>query len=154
LNFRFEIALKCANLIRCCVVVEPIQTDCFQCSVKAENQKTQPQKMIPVNLFPSSQLSSSNDRVIFLIFSVFSLRSRYNLLSISTGYGLDSRGIGVRFPAGAKRFFSSCQLPDRLWGHPSPYPKGTRGLFPGVKLTIHLHLVPRSRRVELRVYLQ
>jgi hypothetical protein len=33
--------------------------------------------------------------------------------------------------------------------HPASYSVGTGGSFPGVKLTTHLQLVPRSRMVEL-----
>jgi len=50
--------------------------------------------------------------------------------------------------------FSSPPRPEWLWG--PPYPMGTRGFFPGdkatcrrVKLTTHLHLVPRSRMDEV-----
>jgi hypothetical protein len=35
---------------------------------------------------------------------------------------------------------------------PAPYPTGTGALSSGVKLTIHLHLVPRSRKVELYLH--
>jgi hypothetical protein len=51
--------------------------------------------------------------------------------------------------------FSSPQCPDRLWGPPSLLSDGYRGLCPlgwggrGLKLTTHLHLVPRSGMVEL-----
>jgi hypothetical protein len=51
--------------------------------------------------------------------------------------------------------FSSPQCPDRLGGPPSLLSNGYRRLFPraqigrGVKLTTYLHLVPRSRMVEL-----
>jgi hypothetical protein len=48
-------------------------------------------------------------------------------------------------PGRGWEFFSSPH-PDRLWAQPASYPLGTRGSFPrGVKLTAHLHLVPRSR---------
>jgi hypothetical protein len=42
--------------------------------------------------------------------------------------------------------------------HPASYPMGYLGLFPwgqsgrGVKLSTHLHLVPRSRMVELNLH--
>jgi hypothetical protein len=48
-------------------------------------------------------------------------------------------------------FFSSPPRPERLWSLPSLLSSGYHGLFPwvksgrGVKLTTHLHLVPRSR---------
>jgi hypothetical protein len=59
---------------------------------------------------------------------------------------------------GEARFFSSPQLPARLWGPPSLLPNGYQGRFPrrqsgnGVNLTTHLHLVPRSRMVEPNLY--
>jgi hypothetical protein len=65
---------------------------------------------------------------------------------MATGYGLDDRGVGVRVPVGS-RLLSSPRRPDRLWGPPSFLCNGYRGaLSPGVKLTIHLQLVPRSRK--------
>jgi hypothetical protein len=48
-------------------------------------------------------------------------------------------------------FFSSPLHPDKLWGPPSLLSNGYHGFFPcgksglGMKLTTHLHLVPRSR---------
>jgi hypothetical protein len=60
----------------------------------------------------------------------------------------------IRISAG---FFSS-QRPDRLWGLPSLLFNGYRGFFPrgqsdrSVKLTTHLHLVLRSRKVELNLH--
>jgi hypothetical protein len=51
-------------------------------------------------------------------------------------------------------FFSSSPRPHRFWGPPSLLSNGYHRLFPwgqggrGVKLTIHLHLVPRSRMLR------
>jgi hypothetical protein len=70
----------------------------------------------------------------------------YSLLDVATGYELDGRG---SIPVKGKRFFSSLQRPDRLRGPPSLLYNGYLGLFPrwlsdwGVKLTPHLHIVPR-----------
>jgi hypothetical protein len=64
--------------------------------------------------------------------------------------GLDSRQ--------GKIFFSFPHSPDRLEAHPASYPMGTGGSFSraesggGVKLTTHLHLVPRLRMVELYLH--
>jgi hypothetical protein len=75
-----------------------------------------------------------------------------SVVSISTGYGLDDQGVGVRVPVGS-RIFSS-RRPDRLWGPQNLLFNGCRGLVPqgqsarGVELTTHLQLVPRSRKCE------
>jgi hypothetical protein len=50
-------------------------------------------------------------------------------LRISTGYGLDDRGVGVRAPV-ESRIFSSPRRPDRLWGTSNLVSNGYRGLFP------------------------
>jgi hypothetical protein len=53
-------------------------------------------------------------------------------------------------PAGAKRLFSllhSVEAGSAV--HPASYPMGAGGSFAGVKFITHLHLVPRSRMVEL-----
>jgi hypothetical protein len=78
-------------------------------------------------------------------------RNRDSAVSIVTVYGLDDRGVGVRVPVGSG-MFSSRHRPDRFWGPQSLLSNGYRGLFPrvysgrGVKVTTHLHLVPRSRK--------
>jgi hypothetical protein len=50
-------------------------------------------------------------------------------VNIVSDYGLDNRAIEVRFPAGAKDFFSSF-CPHRLWGPPSLLYNWYRGSFP------------------------
>jgi hypothetical protein len=47
-------------------------------------------------------------------------------VGLATGYGLDGRG---SFPGRGKRFVSSPQRPDRLWGPPSHLTNGYRGAF-------------------------
>jgi hypothetical protein len=58
--------------------------------------------------------------------------SRYNAVGIVIGYGLDDRGVGVRVPV-ESRIFSSPRRPTGSGAHPSSYPLGTEGSFPGVK---------------------
>jgi hypothetical protein len=65
-----------------------------------------------------------------LIFCHIAIRyGRDSAIGISTGYGLDGRGVGVRVPVGA-RFFAPPRRPDRFWGQPSVLSNGHRGLFP------------------------
>jgi hypothetical protein len=79
-----------------------------------------------------------------------SVQSQVNAGSIVSGYGLDDRAIGVRSPAGAKDFSCSLFVQTGSGAHPASCPMGTGGPFPGgkarpgVTLTTHPHLVPRS----------
>jgi hypothetical protein len=67
-----------------------------------------------------------------------------------TSYELDDP---VSIPSSARLFFPA-QRPDRLWACPGAYPLLTGHSFRGrnVNLTTHLHLVPRSRMVELYLH--
>jgi hypothetical protein len=77
---------------------------------------------------------------------------RGSSVGIERGYGRDS------IPGRGKRFFSFPQSSDRLWGLPSLLSNGYQDFFLrgqsdlGAKLTTHLHLVPRSRMVELHLH--
>jgi hypothetical protein len=52
--------------------------------------------------------------IFFHLFFEF-IRSLDSAVGITTGYGLDDRGVGVRVPVGSG-FFSSPRRPDWLWG--------------------------------------
>jgi hypothetical protein len=54
-------------------------------------------------------------------------------VGIVTGFGLDGRSTGVRFPADARYFLYSTAFRPALGPTQSPYTKGTRGFFPGDK---------------------
>jgi hypothetical protein len=70
----------------------------------------------------------------------------------------DDRGIGVRFPAGAREFSLLHNTQTGSEAHPASYTMDNDGSFPGVKaargvkLTTHFHQVPRLRMVELYFY--
>jgi hypothetical protein len=70
--------------------------------------------------------------------------SRDSSVGIVTGYGLDNRMIGVRLPEEAGNFSLRHHYQTGSGAHPASYPMGTGGER-GVKLTTHLHLVPRSK---------
>jgi hypothetical protein len=71
------------------------------------------------------------------------------MAGIALGYGLDDRG--VRVPVRAGNFSLHHRVQNCSWTHPASYPMGTTDSFPkailaeGVKLTTHLHLVPKKR---------
>jgi hypothetical protein len=71
------------------------------------------------------------------------------------GYGIDCRGSN---PGKGKIFLSSAASRPSLGPTSASYPMGTGADFPrgkaemGMKLTIHIHLVPRSRMVELYLH--
>jgi hypothetical protein len=54
-------------------------------------------------------------------------------VGIALDYGLDDRGSGVRFLAGAGNFSLHHRLQNGSGAHPASCPIGTRGSFPGGK---------------------
>jgi hypothetical protein len=63
----------------------------------------------------------------------FRSESRDSSVGIALGYGLDDRGTGVRFPAGARNFSLDHRVQNGPGAHPACYPMATRGSFLGVK---------------------
>jgi hypothetical protein len=54
-------------------------------------------------------------------------------VGIATGYGLDDRGSGIRFPAGTGNVFPFHRVQTGPGAHPTSYPIGTGFSFPGEK---------------------
>jgi hypothetical protein len=52
-----------------------------------------------------------------------------------TGYGLDSRGVEVRFPARKREFLLLHSVQTNYGPHPVSYPMDTEGIFSGGKAT-------------------
>jgi hypothetical protein len=54
--------------------------------------------------------------------------SLHSVVGITTGYGLEDRGVEVRVPV-RSRIFSTPRRPDRLWGPPNLLSNGYRVFF-------------------------
>jgi hypothetical protein len=59
--------------------------------------------------------------------------SRDSSVGIALDYGLDDRDSRVRLPEGAGNFSLHHHVQNRSGAHPSSYPTGIRGSFPGGK---------------------
>jgi hypothetical protein len=60
---------------------------------------------------------------------------------------------GVHFPAGARDISLIHNVQTNFGVHPVSYHMGAGGYFPGEKVADHhLHLVPRSRMMELYLH--
>jgi hypothetical protein len=64
---------------------------------------------------------------------LYQFQSRDSSVGMALGYGLDDRGSGVRFPAGAGNSFLHHRVQNGSGAHPASYPMGTRDSFPGGK---------------------
>jgi len=60
--------------------------------------------------------------------------SRDSSVGTATGYGLDDRMIGVRFPAGSGTLSLRYRVHTGSGAHPTSYPVGMGGYFSGGKL--------------------
>jgi hypothetical protein len=63
----------------------------------------------------------------------FFIKSRDSSVGKSLGYGPDDQGSRVRFPAGAGNFCLHHRVQNGSGAHPTSYPMGTMGSFPGVR---------------------
>jgi hypothetical protein len=61
------------------------------------------------------------------------IESRESVVGIATGYGLDDRGVEVQVPVESRIFLNVVHTGSGV--HPTSYPTGTGGSFPGIKAT-------------------
>jgi hypothetical protein len=87
----------------------------------------------------------------FIFLRLLQNERRGSAVGIATAYGLDDKEVGVLVPVWLRIVFSRYRL-DWLWDQPNHMSNEYLWLFlggkaaGGVKLTIHLQLVPRSRK--------
>jgi hypothetical protein len=90
-----------------------------------------------------------------MVIAVLAIRKDGNMMVVNK---LQSKFVVftvMKIPVRSKRFLYSPRSPDRLLSPPTLLSNGFTASFPsgknslGVKLTTHLHLVPRSIMVEL-----
>jgi hypothetical protein len=77
--------------------------------------------------------------------------SRDSVVGIATSYGLDDRGVGVRVPIDKKfSVLKIVQTGSEI--HPTSYPMGTGGSFPGGEVVAREveHSPPTSAEVKKR----
>jgi hypothetical protein len=73
------------------------------------------------------------DKEWFIITNFILIIRASSSVSIELGYRLDDRGSRVRFPAGVGNFSLHHRVKNSSGAHPTSYPMGTRGPFPGGK---------------------
>jgi hypothetical protein len=105
---------------------------------------------------PKMEATCSFERLDDFNRTIRRYRSRDIAVGIATDYRLDDGGVGIRVPE-RSRIFSSPRRPDLFRGPPSLLSNKYQGRFPqgysgrGVKLTIHLQLVQRSKKVWIYI---
>jgi hypothetical protein len=72
-------------------------------------------------------------------------KSRDSSVGIDLGYGLDDRGSGVRFPAGAGNFSLHHRIQNGSGVHPDSYPMDKRASFSGREAD---HSPPSSAEIK------
>jgi hypothetical protein len=73
--------------------------------------------------------------------------SSHMFFDIATGYELDDRIIGVRFPSGVGNFSLRNRVQTGSGAHRTSFPMGTGGFFPRGKAAGSIHLVSKSKNV-------
>jgi hypothetical protein len=86
-----------------------------------------------VSLFVSRLLPNNGSTRYSNILMTDLGRCQDSAVGIATGYGLDDWGIGVW--VSVRAIFFPLVVHTSSGAHPTPYPMGTRGSFPGVKWT-------------------
>jgi hypothetical protein len=61
------------------------------------------------------------------------MQNRDSSVGTALGYGLDNKGSRVRSPEGARNLSLRHRVQNGSGAHPTSYPMGTRGSFPGDK---------------------
>jgi hypothetical protein len=65
--------------------------------------------------------------LLYILIILYYIKSQYNSIGIATGYGLDDRMIGIRFPAGLEIFSLRHRIQTGYGAHPASYAVDTVG---------------------------
>jgi hypothetical protein len=92
-------------------------------------------KMLAPYWSPAGKVPIRTVHAFFLFFFLFFFHSkcRDSSVGVATGYGLDDRMIGGRFPPGASNFSLPHHVQTSSGAHAASYPIGTGDFFPGSK---------------------
>jgi hypothetical protein len=98
---------------------------------------------VTVPTFPCGHVPQGSHMITFNSCFMFHLKRSHTQ---ADHLRADAHSFQTHFPKLLRKGIQHIHRPGRLWGLPSPLCNGYKGLFSwGVKLTTHLHLVPRSR---------